>query len=201
MPDVADKVRGLSDAAWQLRAEAPPWRGELPPFALALMTDDRRQPDLLALLSQLPSGCSLPPLAVIFRHDRMERRTRLDLAQNAMKLVQRKGHVFIYKGEEDLPGIDGRHGKDKGPLVTWAVHNQAEGGQAEGAHAALAFISPVFATSSHPEARPLGLEKAGALAQNMSVPAFALGGITMGKIRELKGQPFYGVGVIGAWSG
>jgi thiamine-phosphate pyrophosphorylase len=62
------------------------------------------------------------------------------------------------------------------------------------------FLSPVFATESHPSARPLGRMRAVALAQASRLPLFALGGMDPASAATLEGAPFQGFGAIGAFT-
>ena len=54
------------------------------------------------------------------------------------------------------------------------------GGGGAGGGADMALLSPVFATESHPEARPLGLEVLAAACQTAGkMPVYALGGVNL----------------------
>ncbi|MFV0644959.1 MAG: thiamine phosphate synthase, partial [Sphingomonadaceae bacterium] len=58
------------------------------------------------------------------------------------------------------------------------VHNLAEIGQANRTGANAAFLSPVYPTRSHPEAKPLGPVRFSLLARYCQMPVIALGGMT-----------------------
>ena len=64
---------------------------------------------------------------------------------------------------------------------------------------ALALVSPVFPTRSHPGAPALGVARAAALARALPLPAFALGGLDARGAARLRGTPFQGIAVLGAW--
>ena len=200
MPEIAENVRRLSQAAWALRRAAPRRQGRLPAFALALFTDDRRQRDLVSLLEQLPERFGEPSFAVIFRHDGLPDDERLSLARRAMRMVQEKGHLFLM-ARGVLPGADGFHAARGPGLISRPVHDLAEGMTARLQGADVGFVSPVFPTISHPDAPALGPARAAVLARQIPLPAFALGGLTAENTMRLHGAPFYGIGVIGAWSG
>lgn len=189
----------LSRAAWRLRA-ASPAVCDLP-FALALFTDDRRQPDLRALVERLPSAPVIPPVALVFRHDGLPGSERLTLAETIRSTVQSKGHLF-FMARGLLPGADGAHQAPnaEASLHSVAVHNVEEAVRARNTGSHLCFVSRVFPTKSHPDAKGLGPVAAAELARRAVVPAFALGGITAETSRRLRGMPFVGMGVIGAWS-
>ena len=65
--------------------------------------------------------------------------------------------------------------------------------------ASLVFVSPVFATRSHPGAPALGLDRAKRLAEAAGAPAIALGGMNARRFAELEG--LYGWAGIDAWLG
>jgi thiamine-phosphate pyrophosphorylase len=79
------------------------------------------------------------------------------------------------------------------------VHGQAEIRTAERAGADLLFLSPVFATSSHIGARPLGLARFAWLARRTPLPVIALGGMNRERGRRLASFGAYGWAGIDAW--
>ncbi|WOI53220.1 thiamine phosphate synthase [Parvularcula sp. LCG005] len=197
MADFHANVRGLSDAAWRLRARAP--APSTLPFALTLFTDDRRTPNVMAMLSALPDAGRIPPIAVLFRHDRHPH--RMALAEEARAVVQARGHYFVI-ARAFLPRADGIHqGRDRRlGLRSAAVHSLAEVQAANALGVDLGFVSPVFATRSHPGATPLGPLAAATLAQLANFPCLALGGMDARTARQLEGLPFQGIGAIGAFT-
>lgn len=60
------------------------------------------------------------------------------------------------------------------------------------------FVSPVFATASHPERGALGATRFAALVGE-STAAYALGGIETKTIRQLVAHRIVGIGLIGGW--
>lgn len=197
MNDFLARVRRLSDAAWALRRACPAPKPL--PFALALFSDDRRGPDILGMAKALPPVPQIPPLAVIFRHDSLTPDARRHLAMAVRDMVQARGHLFVM-ARSDLPGADGCHAiTSMGRVRTWPVHNGQERMVAARAGADAGFISPVFATRSHPGARGLGPARAIALAARAPFACLALGGMTTQSARRLQGTPFQGFGAIGAF--
>jgi thiamine-phosphate pyrophosphorylase len=77
------------------------------------------------------------------------------------------------------------------------VHDLAELHEAHEAGAAAVFVSPVFATRSHPGCPILGAEGFAALAAEARVPAIALGGMNAARFALLTGA--YGWAGIDAW--
>ena len=61
------------------------------------------------------------------------------------------------------------------------------------------FVSPVFATRSHPGARGLGVVRFGLLVRGCPVPVVALGGMDARRFRRVRGLGAYGWAGIDAW--
>ncbi len=60
------------------------------------------------------------------------------------------------------------------------------------------FVSPVFATASHPERGGLDVTRFAALVRETAV-AYALGGVEMKTIRRLVAHRIVGIGLVGGW--
>ena len=89
-------------------------------------------------------------------------------------------------------------GEAKGLLVSRSVHDLRE---AEAARSAdLVFVSPVFATRSHPGAEAIGIEGAMVLAKRSGVPAIALGGMDAERGEAAIRAGFHGWAGIDAWA-
>lgn len=56
----------------------------------------------------------------------------------------------------------------------------------------------MFATASHPLARPLGSLRFAAWVRRASLPVYALGGVTNATVHRLAGNGAAGVAVVGA---
>ncbi|HEU5259879.1 MAG TPA: thiamine phosphate synthase [Gemmatimonadales bacterium] len=72
--------------------------------------------------------------------------------------------------------------------------------QAQAAHAAGAdylLVGPVFATATHPDRAPLGVERLAEIA-GLDLPVIAIGGVTRERIAELTAAGVYGVAAIRA---
>jgi len=170
-----------------------PARQPLP--RLWLMTDERLGDGLLDAVARLPAGAG-----VVFRHYSLEEVARRSLFEQV-----RAAHpgLLLLAGPAELAdrwGADGSHGPGPGAgLRTTPAHDLAEIRAAEAAGAALIFLSPVFATRSHPEARPLGAGGFARLAAQTRLPVIALGGMTPKRAETLVGA--YGWAGIDAWRG
>jgi len=146
-----------------------------------LFTDERQGESLWAALESLPRGAG-----VVFRHYRAADRARL--AARVRRVCRRRGLWFVVAGDPRLARAwraDGAHGRRPGSL-TAPAHGRAELVAARRAGVRLAFLSPVFATRSHPDARPLGPLRFGLLAARAGVAVAALGGVRAADLPRLK---------------
>jgi thiamine-phosphate pyrophosphorylase len=144
---------------------------------LWLVSDARNDAALEAALRQLPRGSGF-----IFRHYHLpatERRTRFG---TLARIARARGHVVVLSGSTKLArnwGADGAYGADlaSGPagLRLATAHSFKDLRRTIRADAVL--LSPVFATRSHPRAKPLGALRLRLLAAQAAVPVIALGGM------------------------
>ena len=88
------------------------------------------------------------------------------------------------------------HWRAKNPrlFITASAHSLR--GLISVVHADALLLSPVFATESHKQARPLTPARARMMARQLRTPVFALGGVTARNAGLLKG--FAGIAAIGA---
>lgn len=78
-----------------------------------------------------------------------------------------------------------------------SVHDLAEADAAKAEGADYLLVGPVYATASHPDRAPLGLETLGRISE-MGLPVIAIGGIDPGRARHVKGAGAYGAAAIRA---
>jgi thiamine-phosphate pyrophosphorylase len=170
---------------------------------LWLFTDSRRLPDPRLAASRLPKGLA----GIVLRHDGDPHRAAL--GQALARICRARRLALVVAGDVRLArslhaGVHLRAGHWPGPLrvrrrmVTSSAHNAAELARARRAGADLAFLSPVFATASHPGARALGPLRWARLARCAGVPVAALGGIDAGSLRRLPSRHCRAIGAIGA---
>jgi thiamine-phosphate pyrophosphorylase len=159
---------------------------------LWLMTDERQGEALWTALDRLP-----PKSGIVFRHYGLGRSERRALWDEVRRIGTEKRLVLIVAGDP-LPGGHGCHNRRGRGISTASAHSLAELKAAERAGVDLVFLSPVFPTRSHPEARPLGPRRFSLLAHQARVPVIALGGMDAEKARTLGGA--YGWGGIDAFS-
>jgi thiamine-phosphate pyrophosphorylase len=173
--------------------------GMLP--ALVLFTDDARLADPVGAARALPRGAM-----VVVRAREAVRRAELAVQMVAL----REKLVVLIADDPELAakiGADGVHlparraraaaqirAGHRRWLITAAAHGAVKGFPDLDA----LFLSPVFATASHPERAALGAARANAMAARSTVPVYALGGIDASNARLLEG--FVGIAAIGALS-
>lgn len=162
---------------------------------LWLMTDERMGESLWIALDRLPRGSG-----VVFRHYGLAPGERRALFRKVAKVSRKRGLLLVRAGALRTGGEDGVHG-GRGPgLRTWPAHSRREAVAAIRAGADAIFVSPVFATRSHPGARALGRVRLGLMIRNLRVPVIALGGMDARKAASLQQLGIYGWAAIDAWT-
>lgn len=168
-------------------------RASQPLPRLWLMTDERLGESLLDTVARLPEGAG-----IVFRHYSLDEAARRALFER-VKLADDR--LLLLAGPADQAkawGAGGSHGRGPGEgLRSAPAHDLAEIRAAEEAGASLVFLSPVFATRSHPGRAPLGRQRFAALAHETKLPVIALGGMNAERANGLAGA--YGWGGIDAW--
>jgi thiamine-phosphate pyrophosphorylase len=158
------------------------------------MTDERQGDALWDALRRLPRGGG-----VVFRHYATPAAERRRLFARVVRVARARGLVVVRAGPWCGGGADGVHNRRGRGVRTASVHSLAEARSAARRGADAVFVSPVFATRSHPGAEVLGVRGAERIARAVRVPVIALGGMDAARFRELTG--FYGWAAIDAWSG
>jgi thiamine-phosphate pyrophosphorylase len=157
-----------------------------------LMTDERMGDDLWRAVRRLPRGGG-----IVFRHYSCGNGERRRLFARLLRIARARGLVLVRGGAVPMRGEMGVHGGRGRGLVTWAVHDGREAAVAVRARADAAFVSPVFATRSHPGAGVLGARGAAALARRLPMVRVALGGMDARRFRSVRG--FDGWAAIDGW--
>lgn len=193
--DVATRLVAMA------RAAAPLGRNhDLP--VLWIFSDPERLSDPLLLPRFAPARTGL-----VHRPAKAVRSDQVALAaiarRFAMMLVLSKDHAGLpgtnlhYPERSLRGGRAPRNAALSGRLITAAAHNESALVAAARAGADAAFISPVFATRSHPGRPALGVARAARLAllaRRLGLLPFALGGIeTPSDVRRLYATEFAGV--------
>jgi thiamine-phosphate pyrophosphorylase len=172
----------------------------LPP--LWLFTDEARLPDPRRAVAALPKRLC----GVVLRHDGDPGRAAL--GRDLARICRRRGLVLVVAGDVRLAarlhaGLHLRGARmgviprGVGPLTS-SAHGVAELRRARRVGVALAFLSPVFATVSHPGRRGLGVARWAGMARRAGVKVAALGGVTGASVTALPKLICVGAGAIGA---
>jgi len=171
---------------------------------LWLMTDERSDASLRAAILRLPRGAG-----IIFRHYATPPADRRRRFEEVRALAQRRGLLLLLAGsprEAIAWRADGWHGSGAHRLQrrlrlrTTPAHSRTDLIAAARARADLAFLSPVFATRSHPGAATLGPIRFGLLTRDATVRIGALGGMTRRRYRRIKPLGATAWAAIDAWS-
>jgi thiamine-phosphate pyrophosphorylase len=190
----------LVDWARAVKRHAGGGRAAMP--ALWLFTDRQRLADPRAAVARLPVGLA----GVVLRHDGDP--ARRGLARELARLCRARRLLLAVAGDWRLAaavgaGLHLRAGRRPPGVPRWlpvwtsSAHGVGDLRRARRAGAALAFLSPAFATRSHPGAPALGPLRWG-LAARRGGGAAALGGIDGAAIRRLPRKLCRAAGAIDA---
>jgi thiamine-phosphate pyrophosphorylase len=148
----------------------------------------------------LPRGLA----GVVFRHDGHPERAKL--GRDLARICRARRLILVVAGDPRLAaalraGVHLRAGRRSGQsrggrFVTSSAHGVPDLRRAVRSGADLIFLSPVFPTASHPDARTLGPASWSSLARRSSFVA-ALGGIDGSTVRALP-RHCLAIGAIGA---
>ncbi len=201
MADRESRAR-LARAAAALNARSA-HAGLVPP--LVLMTDDLRLADPVAASRALPRGS-----LVILRAREAERRATL--AAQLMGVARARDLFVLIANDPALAahiGADGLHlpqaraheavhwrARFPNWFISCAAHDAQSLARAQRCDAV--FVAPVFATSSHEHAAPLGPMRFAALVRASGIPVYALGGIGVRNALRLIGSGAAGIAAVGA---
>lgn len=144
-----------------------------------LFAEPRLGDALWTALGRLPRGAG-----VVFGHRDLAARERRALFARVRAVARRRGLMLIDAAD---PRIAKAHGRAE------IVAARRRGAQ-------LIFVSPVFATASHPGAPVLGRVRYGLLVRGARMPVAALGGMTAGRFRTLRPLGAVAWGAIDAWT-
>ena len=168
-----------------------------------LMTDERLGERLWEAIGRLEPARG----GIVFRHYGLPAEKRATIARRIADLCRRRELILAVARDADLArslgaGLVHNPAEAVSDLpFSRAVHSieEAEAARAEGA--ALVFVSPVYATRSHPGREPLGPVQARRIAEAAGAPAIALGGMNALNFARLEREGFYGWAGIDAWLG
>ena len=159
-----------------------------------LMTDERMGEALWPALRRLPPGSG-----VVLRHRSTAPAARRALFARVRRIAVARRLVLVVAGSQRMGGVP-THGP--GPAgsrpTTWPAHSRREAiaGIVRGADTL--FVSPVFATRSHPGAAPVGVLRAARLGRGLGVRIVALGGMDARRFGRIRRHGFDGWAAIDA---
>lgn len=176
---------------------------------ILLITDAKLNPEPWTLLGYVPKR------AIILIRD-YDHPKREEYARRIVYYAHARGMKVLVAGDLALArrvGADGLHVPEwqtkrlpkrifakPGFLITAATHGKTALLQAA-RHGRIdaALVSPVFATRSHPKAKPLGVTRFSGLRRAVKMPVLALGGVKMANFRQLRGTGVSGFCLLSNW--
>lgn len=169
-----------------------------------LFTDERLggPAATLAAATALPRGSG-----IVLRHYRLPLADRAAMLDALRPLARRRGLLLLVADPWPGARADGVHlpafhhlpMHRRFGLVSAAAHGAGALRRAARAGAALVFLSPAFATASHPGAPGLGPLRFGLAARGARVPVVALGGMDARRAGRLAPLGAYGFAAVTAF--
>ncbi|HLD77337.1 MAG TPA: thiamine phosphate synthase, partial [Rickettsiales bacterium] len=167
---------------------------------------DRKRVDLKKIAKNLPKNS-----AFIFREYDLAREKRQELAAEIFAICKKSGVKFLIGKDLDLAqklGTDGIHFSDldkipvgahrmrprnQAPIISLSCHSLES---LKNSAFDVFFLSPIFATKSHINAKILGLKNLEKACKSCSKPIFALGGINEKNLQDIRNCGARGFGGI-----
>ena len=142
--------------------------------------------DLSALAAQVLSRCAAHDAQLLINGD-------IKLAAKLNCGVHLRASQLAELQERPLP---------LGQVVAASCHDEAELRLAQSLGADFVVLGPVAATPSHPDREPLGWHRFAVLRETVSLPIYALGGMTTPDLRDAHRHGAQGIAAIrGLWPG
>lgn len=105
----------------------------------------------------------------------------------------------VHLGKAGLPVPEARRILGSGRLIGYSAHSAAEGLQAQHDGADFVTLGPVYHTPSKAQyGEPVGVSALAETARMLSIPVFALGGVTSSTVDEVLSAGAHGVALISA---
>ena len=176
-----------------LPANAPIMKAlALPPvYVITNLAEMGEQAFFAGLESQLDRGLRL----IQVREKQLTKDQMMTFAKQVIMLARAYDAKVLISEDIALArqlGADGVHlpsqsllmlkTKPEGMIVAASTHNAIELAHAQALDLNFVVLSPVKSTLSHPEANPLGWQRFAKLAENITLPIYALGGMALGDL-------------------
>lgn len=168
-----------------------------------LMTDERIGDRLWEAIGRLPEGKA----GIVLRHYATPADERARLARRVADLAGERGLTLAIARDVLLVHQLGArlvHNPASDPAmlpVSRSAHSLGEARAAVAAGASLIFLSPLFATRSHPGRPTLSREVSRQIIAECPVPVIALGGMDADRFASREVDGFHGWAGIDAWLG
>lgn len=181
-----------------------------------LVTPDAATMPRSQFLEHLENALSDGIALVQLRAPSLSRENFIELAHDALPVCRARGSRLLLNGPPELLTVidaDGVHLNGHHLSITrrrpmsarWvsaACHTAGQLAHARAIGVDFVFISPVAATDTHPQERPLGWTGFARLARDAGMPAYALGGMTRAELEAARNAGGRGIAAIrGLWGG
>lgn len=184
-------------------------------FRLYLITDRKLFEDSPSFLGALEGALKGGAEAVQLREKDLEVRDLLKLACRVREMTKDYGAAFlvndrvdvalavgadgVHLGESGMPAFAARKAAGKDMLIGVSTHGARQALQAEKDGADFVTLGPVFETPSKVRyGRPLGVDVLRQASGKLSIPIFAIGGISRESVEEVIRAGSRGVALISA---
>jgi len=157
------------------------------------LTDDLKSKNQNLIINNLPKNSGI----IIRKYDKKYKYKNI---KNLVKISRKKSLFTLVAGNIDqFQFIQGNHipkwlhKKSKNQkIISISIHGLKDIRKCINLKADIAFISPVFNTTSHVNKNFLGTVKLGLISRKFKIPIIALGGINEKNIKLLKSIPIHG---------
>ena len=160
-------------------------------------------------IGELARQALAEPMLVQIREKAMPRQPLQHLLSRALVRARPFGSIVVVNSDcGTFPQCDGVHltsralmalaARPAGSLVGASCHDEAQLERAAELGLDYAVVGAVKATSSHPDATPLGWDRFEALVRDRPMPVYAIGGLTRADLPEARRRGAHGVALLSA---
>ena len=180
---------------------------------LFFFTDRKQFSDIFAVIESLPNF----EAGIIIREYDLSCCQRVEFAKKIIEIARKKSLLVLIGKDLKMAlelGADGVHFSDhdklwkkysafktkKNFIFTCSIHNLKSLKKAYNSGFDALFYSPVFSTKTHLNQKPIGVMRLAKIALKSKIPLYALGGINLGNLRQLKNCCINGIAGISIFS-